>query len=86
MRLGGVRPGFKSRRPHHFLPKLLFFMGDMLRLTKFEIARILGARSLQISNGAYATIETKQDSSLKIAYEEIEQGKVPLKPIRPVKA
>ncbi|WP_048056408.1 DNA-directed RNA polymerase subunit K [Methanocaldococcus fervens] len=57
-----------------------------MRLTKFEIARILGARSLQISNGAYATIETKQDSSLKIAYEEIEQGKVPLKPIRPVKA
>ncbi len=58
----------------------------MLRLTKFEIARILGARSLQISNGAYITIETNCDNSLKIAYEEIKQGKVPLKPIRPVKA
>ncbi|AAB98177.1 TPA: DNA-directed RNA polymerase subunit K [Methanocaldococcus jannaschii] len=57
-----------------------------MKLTKFEIARILGARSLQISSGAYATIETKCDSSLKIAYEEIKQGKVPLKPIRPVKA
>jgi len=57
-----------------------------LKLTKFEIARILGARSLQISNGAYATIETECDSSLKIAHEEIRQKKVPLKPIRPVKA
>ena len=58
----------------------------MLRLTKFEIARILGARSMQISNGAYATVNTNSDSSLKIAYEEIQQGKVPLKPIRPIKA
>ncbi len=58
----------------------------MLKLTKFEIARILGARSLQISSGAYTIIKTTQDSSLKIAYEEIKQGKVPLKPIRPVKA
>ena len=83
MRLGGVRPGFKSRRPHHsyFLER-----GEILRLTKFEIARILGARSMQISNGAYATVETNSDSSLKIAYEEIQQGKVPLKPIRPIKA
>ncbi|XRO75207.1 DNA-directed RNA polymerase subunit K [Methanocaldococcus sp. 28A] len=56
-----------------------------MKLTKFEIARILGARSLQISNGAYATIEIKCDTSLKIAYEEIKQGKVPLKPIRPMK-
>ena len=57
-----------------------------MRLTKFEIARILGARSMQISNGAYATVETHNETSLKIAYEEIQQGKVPLKPIRPVKA
>ncbi|ACX73482.1 RNA polymerase Rpb6 [Methanocaldococcus vulcanius M7] len=54
-----------------------------MRLTKFEIARILGARSLQISDGAYATIKTTCDSSLKIAYEEIKQEKVPLKPVRP---
>ncbi|ENN95968.1 DNA-directed RNA polymerase subunit K [Methanocaldococcus villosus KIN24-T80] len=53
-----------------------------MKLTKFEIARILGARSLQISNGAYATVETNETSSLKIAYEEIKKGKVPLKPIR----
>ncbi|CAB3287756.1 DNA-directed RNA polymerase subunit K [Methanocaldococcus lauensis] len=56
-----------------------------MKLTKFEIARILGARSLQLSNGAYTTIETTLDSSLKIAYEELKQGKVPLKPIRPIK-
>ena len=56
-----------------------------MRLTKFEIARILGARSMQISNGAYATVETHNETSLKIAYEEIQQGKVPLKPIRPIK-
>ncbi|MCQ6254379.1 DNA-directed RNA polymerase subunit K [Methanocaldococcus sp.] len=54
-----------------------------MKLTKFEIARILGARSLQLSNGAYITIKTNLDSSLKIAYEEIKQGKVPLRPIRP---
>jgi len=85
VRLGGVRPGFKSRRPHH-CDFVYFMRGGMLKLTKFEIARILGARSLQISNGAYATIETECDSSLKIAHEEIRQKKVPLKPIRPVKA
>ncbi|WP_423792256.1 DNA-directed RNA polymerase subunit K [Methanocaldococcus indicus] len=53
----------------------------MEKLTKFEVARILGARSLQISEGAYALVDVK-DSALKIAFKELEEKKAPLKPIR----
>ncbi|MBW9223668.1 DNA-directed RNA polymerase subunit K [Methanothermococcus sp. SCGC AD-155-E23] len=46
--------------------------------TRFEKARLIGARSLQISDGAYLTIDTQKDSSLDIAMEEFEKGKIPL--------
>ncbi|HIQ32230.1 MAG TPA: DNA-directed RNA polymerase subunit K [Methanothermococcus okinawensis] len=46
--------------------------------TRFEKARLIGARSLQISDGAYLTIDTHKDSSLDIAMEEFERGKIPL--------
>ncbi|WP_456472414.1 DNA-directed RNA polymerase subunit K [Methanocaldococcus sp.] len=53
-----------------------------MKLTKFEIARMIGARSLQIAEGAYSTIDIEELSSLKIAFEEFKRGKLPLKPIR----
>ncbi|AXI24770.1 DNA-directed RNA polymerase subunit K [Methanofervidicoccus sp. A16] len=49
-----------------------------MRYTRFEKARLIGARSLQISDGAYLTVETEKESSLDIAREEFERGKIPL--------
>ncbi|MBA2861293.1 DNA-directed RNA polymerase subunit K [Methanococcus maripaludis] len=49
-----------------------------MKLTKFETARLVGARSLQISDGAPLTIESDRTSSLNLAEDEIKQGKLPL--------
>ncbi|GBF36130.1 MAG TPA: DNA-directed RNA polymerase subunit K [Methanothermococcus okinawensis] len=49
-----------------------------MRYTRFEKARLIGARSLQISDGAYLTVDTERESSLDIAKEEFEKGKIPL--------
>ena len=49
-----------------------------MRHTRFEKARLIGARSLQISDGAYLTVDTKREFSLDIAREEFERGKIPL--------
>jgi len=49
-----------------------------MRYTRFEKARLIGARSLQISDGAYLTVDTKREFSLDIAREEFERGKIPL--------
>jgi len=47
--------------------------------TKYEKARILGARSLQLSMGAPSFVETqKTDQPMQIAEKELEQGKLPL--------
>ena len=47
--------------------------------TRYEKARILGARSLQLSMGAPAFIETKNNQTPKqIAEKEMEAGKLPL--------
>jgi DNA-directed RNA polymerase subunit K len=54
-----------------------------MKYTKFECARILGARSLQISNGAPLVIESRKGSSLEIAREEFENNIIPLKVKRP---
>ena len=50
-----------------------------MKCTKFEKARLIGARSLQISNGAFLTIDAEKQSSLDIAMEEFGKGKIPLK-------
>ncbi|AEF96411.1 DNA-directed RNA polymerase subunit K [Methanotorris igneus] len=54
-----------------------------MKLTKFEVARMLGARAMQISEGAPITIETDKSSTLEIAMEEIKKGTVPLRVKRP---
>jgi DNA-directed RNA polymerase subunit K len=56
--------------------------------TRFERARIIGARALHIASGAEPLIKTKEESPIKIAEMEFEKGLVPLDVKRkmPVKA
>jgi len=56
------------------------------RLTRFEVARIIGARALQISLGAPILIRTKKGEfdPIKIAEEEFKAGKIPMTIKRPL--
>ncbi len=48
-------------------------------LSKFELARILGARALQLSFGAPPLLEVKPgQSSIDVAKAELESGIIPL--------
>ena len=48
-------------------------------LTKYEKARMLGTRALQLSMNADTTIDAKgEDDCFKIALMELEQRKIPL--------
>lgn len=54
-------------------------------LTRFEKARLLGARAIQISMGAKPLVDTKKLDSLDpidIAYAELKEDKLPLDVIR----
>ncbi|MDY6766110.1 MAG: DNA-directed RNA polymerase subunit K [Candidatus Nanohaloarchaea archaeon] len=46
--------------------------------TRFERARIIGARALQLSEGAPALIETESTKPIDIARQELEDGVVPI--------
>ncbi len=46
--------------------------------TRFERARIIGARALQIAMGAPVLIETDKTNPLDIAKEEFEMGVIPI--------
>ena len=46
--------------------------------TRFERARIIGARALQISRGAPVMIKTKLKDPIKIAEKEFEKGLIPM--------
>ncbi len=46
--------------------------------TRFEKARIIGARALQIAMGAPVLIETDKTDPLEIAKEEFERGVIPI--------
>jgi DNA-directed RNA polymerase subunit K len=52
-------------------------------LTKFELARIIGARSLQLSCGAPPIIEVNSPKSpMSVAEEELKAGVIPLVVLR----
>lgn len=54
-------------------------------LTRFEKARLLGARAIQISMGAKPLVDTKKLTSLDpidIAYEELKADVLPLDVVR----
>jgi DNA-directed RNA polymerase subunit K len=46
--------------------------------TRYERARIIGARALQISMGAPLLIKTERIDPLEIAIEEFTQNKIPI--------
>ena len=48
------------------------------RLTRFEVARLLGARSLQISLGAPILVKEEQTEASKIAKHEFKENIIPM--------
>jgi DNA-directed RNA polymerase subunit K len=57
------------------------------RLTRFEVARVVGARALQIALGAPVLIKLKKGESfdpIEIAKEEFKKGIVPITVRRPL--
>ncbi len=51
-------------------------------LTKYEIARIIGARALQLAQGAPPLIEVQDTSPLEIAETEFKKNVIPLHVVR----
>jgi DNA-directed RNA polymerase subunit K/omega len=55
----------------------------MLKLTRFERARLLSARALQLSLGAPTLVKPNEKSiAYTLAKEEFEQQKIPLSVLR----
>ncbi len=83
---GTPRPEFKSQQPHsrtiriRYINKerLIFLTGKKKEYTKYEKARIIGARALQIAMGAPVLIETDELDPINIAIEEFEKDVVPI--------
>lgn len=48
------------------------------RLTRFEVARLVGARALQIALGAPILVATEKTSAIEIAKEEFKQKIIPI--------
>ena len=48
------------------------------KYTRYERARIIGARALQISKGAPPLIETGTSDPVRIAEKELENGVLPI--------
>jgi DNA-directed RNA polymerase subunit K len=55
----------------------------MREYTRFEKARIIGARALQIARGAPPVIKTDIKDPIKIAEKEFEDGVIPLNTKKP---
>jgi DNA-directed RNA polymerase subunit K len=48
------------------------------KYTRYERARIIGARALQISMGAPVLIDVDKKEPIEIAYAELEKGVIPI--------
>lgn len=48
------------------------------RLTRFEVARLLGARALQISLGAPVLVKAEEKDASKIARHEFKENVIPM--------
>ena len=48
------------------------------RLTRFEVARLLGARALQISLGAPVLVKTEETDASKIGKGEFKENVIPM--------
>ncbi len=53
-------------------------------LTKYEIARLIGARALQLSMGAppLIKVESEKKTFIQIAEDELEKGVIPLSVVK----
>ncbi|MFP4038226.1 MAG: DNA-directed RNA polymerase subunit K [Candidatus Nanohaloarchaea archaeon] len=49
-----------------------------MEYTRYERARVLGARSLQIAMGAPTFVEEDGEDPIDIAERELEQGQLPI--------
>ncbi|MBC5792532.1 MAG: DNA-directed RNA polymerase subunit K [Nanohaloarchaea archaeon] len=50
-----------------------------MNMTRYERARVLGARSLQISKGAPTFVEADpEEEPIEVAKRELEKGKLPI--------
>lgn len=47
-------------------------------MTRFEVARLIGARSLQISLGAPVLTKTEETDPIKIAKQEFKEKMIPI--------
>lgn len=56
-----------------------------IKLTRYERARIIGARALQISLGAPVLIDVDKGEPIDLAMAELEQGVIPITVKRAVK-
>lgn len=56
-----------------------------IKLTRYERARIIGARALQISLGAPVLIDVDRGEPIDIALKELEKGVIPITVKRTVK-
>jgi DNA-directed RNA polymerase subunit K len=52
--------------------------GEVCMMTRFEKARILGARTLQLSLGAPPLVKSEEVDPLRIAQKEMDMGVIPL--------
>ncbi len=50
----------------------------MTEYTRYERARILGARSLQIAMGAPVFVESDEEEPIELAKKEMNEGKLPI--------
>jgi DNA-directed RNA polymerase subunit K len=48
------------------------------KLSRFEVARLLGARSLQIALGAPILVSTEKSDSIEIARDEMKKKMIPI--------
>ena len=57
-----------------------------MELTKYEVARLIGARALQLSMGAPPLIKVTDERAtfINIAEEELEKGIIPLSVVHAV--
>ncbi len=47
-------------------------------MTRFEVARLVGARSLQISLGAPVLVKSEESSPIKISKQEFKERMIPI--------
>lgn len=55
-----------------------------MELTKYELARIIGARALQLSMGAPPLIKVKEENTtfINVAEQELDKKVIPLSVVR----